>query len=72
MAGGLLDSSDRGENFDIWAQPLGEGNPIQITSGSARLQQPSWSPDGRYIAYRSSAMVVDCSSCPLSAVLIAG
>jgi Tol biopolymer transport system component/DNA-binding winged helix-turn-helix (wHTH) protein len=46
-------SSDRGDNFDIWAQPVGEGNPIQITSGAARDWQPSWSPDGRYIAYRS-------------------
>ena len=46
-------SSDRGDSFDIWAQPLGEGNPIQITSGAARDWQPSWSPDGRHIAYRS-------------------
>jgi Tol biopolymer transport system component/DNA-binding winged helix-turn-helix (wHTH) protein len=46
-------SSDRAGNFDIWSQPVGEGNAVQLTSSTAHDWQPSWSPDGRYIAFRS-------------------
>jgi Tol biopolymer transport system component/DNA-binding winged helix-turn-helix (wHTH) protein len=46
-------SSDRSGNFDIWIQPIGDGQPIQITFDAARDWQPSWSPDGRTIAFRS-------------------
>ena len=46
-------SSNRGGKFDIWAQQLNAGNPVQITEGAGNNLQPSWSPDGKYIAYRS-------------------
>jgi Tol biopolymer transport system component len=32
---------------------LSGGDPVQITKGPGNNWQPDWSPDGRYIAYRS-------------------
>jgi serine/threonine protein kinase/sugar lactone lactonase YvrE len=46
-------SSDRGGNFDIWVQPLSEGEPVQVTKSPANDWQPDWSPDGNHIVFRS-------------------
>src|SRR5262249_49039991 len=39
--------------FDIWVQQVNGGNPIQVTKAPGQNWQPDWSPDGKYIAYRS-------------------
>jgi hypothetical protein len=46
-------SSDRGGNFDIWVQPVGGGDPVQVTHSPSTEWQPDWSPDGNSIAFRS-------------------
>jgi Tol biopolymer transport system component/DNA-binding winged helix-turn-helix (wHTH) protein len=46
-------SSDRSGNFDIWVQPVGEGNPIRITSSLDHDWQPDWAPEGNRIVFRS-------------------
>ncbi len=46
-------SSDRGDNFDTWVQPVSGGNPIQVTKSPAHDWQPDWSPDGNQIVFRS-------------------
>ncbi len=46
-------SSARGGNFDIWAQPVGEGDPIQVTKSPAHDWQPDWSPQGNRLVFRS-------------------
>ena len=46
-------SSDRGGNFDIWVQPVSEGNPVQVTTSPAHDWQPDWSPDGSRLVFRS-------------------
>jgi Tol biopolymer transport system component/DNA-binding winged helix-turn-helix (wHTH) protein len=48
-------SSDRGGNFDIWVQRLGDGSLVQLTSSTAPVWQPAWSYDGRNIAFRSES-----------------
>jgi Tol biopolymer transport system component len=49
----LAYSSDRGGHFEIYVQPAGEGNAVQITHSAAHAWQPAWSPDGKRIAFRS-------------------
>jgi Tol biopolymer transport system component len=34
-------------------QQISGGDPVKITKGPANNWQPDWSPDGKYIAYRS-------------------
>ena len=46
-------SSDRSGNFDIWVQPVGEGNPVQVTKSTAHDWQPDWSSDGKRMVFRS-------------------
>ncbi|HMV85048.1 MAG TPA: winged helix-turn-helix domain-containing protein [Blastocatellia bacterium] len=46
-------SADRGGNFDIWVQPVGEGNPIRVTNSPAHDWQPDWSPEGNRLVFRS-------------------
>ncbi|MEK7833471.1 MAG: hypothetical protein AAB401_20435, partial [Acidobacteriota bacterium] len=45
--------SDRSENFDIWVQPVGEGDPVRVTKSTAHDWQPDWSPRGNRLAFRS-------------------
>ena len=46
-------SSNRGGNFDIWVQPVGEGNPVRVTKSPAHDWQPDWAPDGNRLVFRS-------------------
>jgi Tol biopolymer transport system component/DNA-binding winged helix-turn-helix (wHTH) protein len=46
-------SSDRSGNLDIWVQPVGEGNPVQVTTSPAHDWQPDYSPQGDRIVFRS-------------------
>ena len=49
----LAYSSDRNGNADIWVQPVGGGNPVQVTRSPAQDTQPAWSPDGGSLVFRS-------------------
>jgi Tol biopolymer transport system component len=46
-------SSDQSGNFDLWVQPVGGGDAVQVTEDSAHDWQPEWSPDGSSIVFRS-------------------
>ena len=46
-------SSDKSGNFDIWVQPIGGGDALQVTHSPAHDWQPDWSPDGSQIVFRS-------------------
>jgi Tol biopolymer transport system component len=45
------------ENFDIYAQVIGSGDPLRLTKDPAMDTAPAWSPDGRYIAFIRSTGV---------------
>jgi len=40
-----------GGNRDIYVQLIGAGTPLRLTTDPAEDQSPTWSPDGRYIAF---------------------
>jgi serine/threonine protein kinase/Tol biopolymer transport system component len=48
-------ASDRANqpNLHIWVQQVGGGAPIQLTSGDSDNTEPSFSPDGAQILFRS-------------------
>lgn len=46
-------SADRGGNFDIWVQPVGEGDSIRVTNSAAHDWQPDWAPEGNRLVFRS-------------------
>lgn len=49
----LAYSSDRSGNFDIWVQPVGEGNAVRVTTSPAHDWQPDWAPEGNRLVFRS-------------------
>src|SRR5581483_4956829 len=48
-------SADRDGNFDIWVQPVGEGNPVRVTTSPAHDWQPDWAPEGNRLVFRRHA-----------------
>lgn len=46
-------ASDRAGNADLWTQRLGDPDPMRLTASEAGESQPEWSPDGRWIVFRS-------------------
>jgi Tol biopolymer transport system component/DNA-binding winged helix-turn-helix (wHTH) protein len=46
-------SSDLSGNLDIWVRPVGEGNPIRVTTSEAHDWQPDWAPEGNLLVSRS-------------------
>lgn len=46
-------ASDQTGNFDIWVQPVGGGDAVQVTRSPAQERQPAWSPDNNSIVFRS-------------------
>ncbi|MBI1761434.1 MAG: PD40 domain-containing protein [Acidobacteria bacterium] len=46
-------SSDRSGNFDIWVQPVGEGQPVRVTTSTAHDWQADWAPEGNRLVFRS-------------------
>ncbi len=45
---------DAHETSQIWVKPLGEGDPVQITSGEPSAGNPRWSPKGDQIVFERS------------------
>lgn len=40
-----------GDNFDIYVKLIGTGTPLRLTTDPAEDSYPTWSPDGRFIAF---------------------
>lgn len=39
------------DNWDIYVQVVGAGNPLRLTDHAAVDVNPAWSPDGRFVAF---------------------
>lgn len=44
-------TGDKQDNTDIYVQQIGAGSPLRLTTDPAHDYGPSWSPDGRTIAF---------------------
>jgi Tol biopolymer transport system component len=44
-------SGDKSDNTDIYVKLVGAGRPLRLTSDPAADLSPTWSPDGRFIAF---------------------
>lgn len=44
-------NGEQQRNFDIYLQPTAGGTPVQLTTDPAHDLSPTWSPDGRWIAF---------------------
>src|SRR5262249_35904624 len=49
----LAYSADSGGNFDIWVRPVGEGDPVRVTTSPAHDWQPDWAAVGNRLVFRS-------------------
>lgn len=47
----LAFASDRAGHWDIWVIDINGRNPIQISNDAMPEMHPTWSPDGKHIAY---------------------
>jgi Tol biopolymer transport system component len=43
--------SGAGPERNIYVKPVGDGEPVQLTTAAEDNMWPTWSPDGRYIAF---------------------
>ena len=55
---------DTGRDSNVYVKLIGGEKPLRITQGSGRVCCPTWSPDGRYIAFNR------CSGGPSGAYLV--
>ena len=46
-------SGERDDNFDIYVQVIGSGEPLRRTTDPASDSSPAWTPDGQQIAFDS-------------------
>jgi dipeptidyl aminopeptidase/acylaminoacyl peptidase len=44
-----------GTNNEIYVEPIGGGSPVKVSSSPGADNSPLYSPDGRYLAWRSQA-----------------
>jgi dipeptidyl aminopeptidase/acylaminoacyl peptidase len=52
-------NGERQDNFDIYAEAIGSGRRVRLTTDPAADSSPVWSPDGRSIAFiRGTALAV--------------
>ncbi|HYK92066.1 MAG TPA: LpqB family beta-propeller domain-containing protein [Acidobacteriota bacterium] len=47
-------NGEKEDNWDIYVKSVGSEEPLRLTSGPADDTDPSWSPDGSYIAFLRS------------------
>ena len=44
-----------GTQTDIWIKPVAGGNPTKLMMERRTLNEPAWSPDGRWVSYLASS-----------------
>jgi Tol biopolymer transport system component/predicted Ser/Thr protein kinase len=44
-------TGEKSDNFDVYVKIIGAGEPLRLTTNTAREMSPVFSPDGRYIAF---------------------
>ncbi len=47
----LSRASSGSSSWDVWVQPIADGEPLRLTRDPLDEQDPRWSPDGKWIAF---------------------
>lgn len=51
-----VQDDDQGHRESMWLLPLAGGEPVRLAPNAGRIRNPSWAPDGSWLAFEADAL----------------